>query len=216
MAPAPANYSGPRDGLTFLTSIQKDGTHGQAFSYKSPNAEVLSWIVQRVAGQSLASLLSEKIWSKIGAEQDAYIELDSSGIETGAIGLNTTLRDMARFAEMLASGGKLGEKQILSPLALKELLAPPDDAARDAFAKAGYATLKGWTYHDMWWFTNNAHHAFTGRGIFGQGVYIDPVADVVIVRYASMPSASSVASDPIVLPFYAAVTEALSKEPWGK
>jgi CubicO group peptidase (beta-lactamase class C family) len=211
LAPAPADFSGPRDGLSFLTTIQPEGQHGLAFSYKSPNAEVLSWIVQRVSGKSLAALLSDAIWSKIGAEKDAYLVVDSSGTESGAIGLSATLRDLARFTEMLRNKGRLGSTQVLPAAAVDELLMPADKTAQEVFAKANYPTLAGWSYHDQWWFTNNEHHAFAGRGIFGQGIYVDPVAEMVIVRYASMPTASSSASDPLVLPFYSAVAEALMK-----
>ncbi|MBN9003232.1 MAG: serine hydrolase, partial [Rhizobiales bacterium] len=92
MIPLPPNYSGPRTFYEFLAKLQKEGEHGKVFAYKTPNAEVLAWIVARASGQSLADLLSKEIWQKLGAENDAYFMVDSIGTSSGGGGLNTTLR----------------------------------------------------------------------------------------------------------------------------
>ena len=60
MIPLPPNYSGPRTFYEFLAKLQKEGEHGKVFAYKTPNAEVLAWIVARASGQSMADLLSKK------------------------------------------------------------------------------------------------------------------------------------------------------------
>jgi CubicO group peptidase (beta-lactamase class C family) len=80
---------------------------------------------------------------------------------------------------------------------------------KEQFAKANYATLPGWSYRDMWWVTHNADGAIMARGIHGQSIYIDPKAEMVIVRLASHPIAANAINDPITLPAYAAVARAL-------
>ena len=47
------------------------------------------------------------------------------------------------------------------------------------------------------------------RGIHGQSIYIDPVAEMVIVRLASQPKAFSRASDPLYFPAYQAMAQTL-------
>ena len=42
----------------------------------------------------------------------------------------------------------------------------------------------------------NENGAFEARGIYGQAIYIDPKAEMVIVRYASHPYAANAANDP--------------------
>jgi CubicO group peptidase (beta-lactamase class C family) len=59
----------------------------------------------------------------------------------------------------------------------------------------------------MWWISNNAHHTFEARGIHGQRIYIDPVAQMTIVRYASHPIAANAANDPVTHRAYAALAE---------
>ncbi len=83
MAPSGPNYQGPRTFYDFLVTLQKEDEHGQAFAYKTANAEVLAWIIKRATGQPMADLLSSMIWSKLGAENDGYFTVDSIGTASG-------------------------------------------------------------------------------------------------------------------------------------
>jgi hypothetical protein len=206
MMPLPPNYTGPRSFYEFLVKLQKEGEHGKAFAYKTSNAEVLAWIVKRASGQSLADLLSKEIWQKLGAENDAYFMVDSIGTESGGGGLNTTLRDLARFGEMIRNKGKFNGQQVIPEAAALEVAKPGD---KSKFS--GYKTLPGWSYHDMWWHTDNENGAFEARGIYGQAIYIDPKAEMVIVRYASHPYAGNPANDPVTLPAFYALAKELMK-----
>jgi len=208
MMPQPPGYSGPKTFYDFLVKLQKEGEHDKAFAYKTSNAEVLAWIVCRASGQSLADLLSKEIWQKLGAENDAYFMVDSIGTASGGGGLNTTLRDLARFGEMIRNKGKFNGQQVIPEAAIADITTPGDTAK---FAPAGYKTLPGWSYRDMWWQSNNANGAFAARGIYGQSIYIDPKAEMVIVRYASHPYAANAANDPVTLPAYAALAAELMK-----
>ncbi len=158
LVPSGPNYNGPRTFYEFLVTLTKEGAH-EAFAYKTANAEVLAWIVKRASGQSMADLLSSTIWSKLGAEHDAYFMVDSIGTESGGGGLNTALRDLARFGEMMRNHGKFNGQQIIPEAAVADI---EQGGNKDLFAKAGYATLKGWSYRDMWWITHNEHNAYTG------------------------------------------------------
>jgi len=82
---------------------------------------------------------------------------------------------------------------------------------KEAFAKAGYTTLKGDSYRSMCLIFHNKHGAFAARGVQGQTIYVDPAAEMVIVRFASYPSAKNTRIDPTSLPAYQAVAEHLMK-----
>jgi CubicO group peptidase (beta-lactamase class C family) len=208
MFPAGPNYQGPRTFYEFLVNLKKEGNHDEAFAYKTVNSEILAWIVKRVSGKSLAALLSDTIWSKLGAEYDAYFQVDSVGTESGGGGLNTTLRDLARFGEMIRLNGYYNRQQIIPAAVVEDIRRGANKAH---FAKAGYATLPGWSYRNMWWVSHNEHGAFMARGIHGQNIYIDPKAGMVIVRYASFPIAGNVANDPFTLPAYLAIAKHLMR-----
>ena len=205
--PHPPGHSGP-DGLhEFLVTLRKEGVHGQAFTYKSVNTEVLCWAMQRATGVPLAELLSQRLWSQLGCEEDGYISVDSLGVAMGGAGLAATLRDLARFGEVLRCDGARESRQVIPAAVVADIRRGADPAK---FAKAGYALLTGYTYRNMWWITHNEHDAFEGRGIHGQRLYIAPSADMVVARFASHPIARSAANDPITMPALIALGRLLS------
>ncbi|MEG1228663.1 MAG: serine hydrolase [Flavobacterium sp.] len=204
--PKPKDYDGPRTYYEYLPTVKKKGNHGDAFGYKTVNSDVLGWIIARVTGKSVSEVLSERIWKKIGAEQDGYFSVDAIGTPFAGGGFNLGLRDMARFGQLILNDGKVGQDQIIPKAAIDDIRKGGD---KKAFEKAGYSLLKGWSYRNMWWITNNDHGAFCARGVHGQVIYVDPKADMVIVRFASNPVAGNTANDPYSLPAYDAVAKYL-------
>ncbi len=201
-APRRADYTGPLSNLTFAASIPKEGNHGDAFIYRTPNTDVLGWLVSRIEGKRLDVVLSERIWSKLGAEAMATMHVDPSGMPFAGGGLNTRLRDLARFGEMMRLGGRFNGEQIV-PEAVVAGIRTGGDPAKFL----NFPALPGWSYHDQWWHTG--HGAFTARGIHGQAIYIDPEAELVIARYGSHPVAGNRANDPMSVPAYAAIAARL-------
>ncbi len=199
-----AGDNGPGTFYEFLQTLQKEGEHGQAFAYKTVNTDLLCWVMKRVTGQALADMLSERIWQRLACEEDAQISVDSIGVAFGGGGLSATLRDLARFGELMRCGGARGADQIIPAAVVADIRRGADPAR---FAKAGYTLLPGYSYRNMWWVTHNAHGAFEARGIHGQRLYVAPQAELVIARFASHPIASSAANDPISLPAFAALGE---------
>ncbi len=208
LLPTAPTYDGPKTFYDFLVKLKKEGKHDEAFAYKTVNAEVLAWIVKRATGQNLSDLLSERIWQKLGTENDAYFSVDSVGTEQGGGGLNLTLRDMARFGEMMRLNGKFNGQQIIPAAAVEDIRKGADPAK---FAKAGYATLPGYSYRNMWWIGHNSHQTFEARGIHGQRIYIDPVAEMVIVKFSSHPIAANGATDPVTYRAFQALANHLMK-----
>jgi len=197
--PKPADYTGPQSYYEFLQTVKKQGKHGEAFGYKTANVDCLGWVIARVTGQSIAQLLSDRIWSKMGAEQDAYFSVDSLGTPFAGGGLNLGLRDLARFGELICNEGKIGSTEIISKAVVDDIRKGADP---EKFKKAGYDLLEGWSYRNMWWMTHNEHDAFMARGVHGQRLYIDPKAEMVIARLASHPIAGNAANDPTTIPAF--------------
>ena len=201
---APSNY------YEYLETVEKQGEHGNIFAYKTINTDVLGWIISRVTGKTIPELLSERVWKPLGTHIDGYYQIDGAGIAFAGGGFSANMRDMAMFGEMIRKMGKFNKQQIL-PVALVEDIM--NEGSQEAFNKSVYAnTLKNWSYRSMWWKTNNEHGAFAARGVHGQTIYIDPKAEMVIVRFASHPEAKNSKIDPTSLPAYQAVAEYLLKK----
>jgi len=202
----PGDYAGPGNVYEYLVTLRKAGVHGAVFDYKTVNTEVLCWMMKRVTGVSLPDLLSERIWSRIGCEEDGYLSVDSIGVATGGGGLSATLRDMCRFGELLRCEGAWAGRQVIPDAVVADIRRGADPAK---FAPAGYRLLPGYSYRNMWWVSHNDLGVFEGRGIHGQRLYIAPRAQVVIARFGSHPMASSEMSDPLILPAFEAVCRSL-------
>lgn len=206
--PQPKGSNGPRSYFEFLETVRKKGTHGDVFGYKTVNADTLGWLISRTTGKSVAEELSERIWSRIGTRREAFYTVDSIGTPFAGGGFNATLRDLARLGQVMLDNGQADGVQIMPPKAIESIRRGGD--AR-TFAKAGYDLLKGWSYRGMWWISNDDHGAYAARGVHGQAIWIDPEADMVIVRFASNPVAANAANDPNSLPAYRAVADHLMK-----
>ena len=209
LPPAPG-YTGPRSYYDYLKTVQKQGRHGEAFGYKTINTDTLGWIIARRTGKPVSTLLSERIWQHLGAEQDAYYTVDSSGTPFAGGGFNAGLRDLARLGQLLLQDGRAHGEQIVPAAAIARIRAGGD---KRVFAKAGYSLLPGWSYRGMWWITHNAHGAYMARGVHGQSLYIDPTAKVVIARFGSHPTAGNSANDPTTLPAFDALARYLMTRP---
>ena len=200
--PRPAGYAGPESFYAYIERLPKESDHGQRFAYKTVNTDTLGWVLSRVTGRSVSTLLAERFWSQLGVEQDAYFTVDSTGVEFAGGGLNLCLRDAARFGEMMRLGGHFNGRQIVPAAVVDDIR---NGARKDHFALAGYTLLPGWSYRNMWWVSHNEHGAFTARGIHGQAIYVDPTAEMVIARFASHPLGANANLDPTSLPAYHAV-----------
>jgi CubicO group peptidase (beta-lactamase class C family) len=135
--------------------------------------------------------------------------VDAKGTLFAGGGLSAGLRDLGRIGLLMLHGGQSNGERLF-PAAVVEAIRAGGD--KGAFAQ-GYKTLKGGSYRSMWWVYHNAHGAFAARGVHGQTIYVDPTAEMVIVRLASHPVASNSANDRTSLPAYQAVAEYLMRKP---
>lgn len=201
-------YSGPKNTYEFLATVKKAGhPHDTGFEYKTVNTDVMAWIIARATGKGVDELFSERFLKPLGAKVDGYMQIDGAGIPFAGGGMSLNLRDMAMFGEMMRNGGKFNGRRIVAPEVVADIMKGGD---RAKFATGGYPNLKGWSYRNMWWVTHNANGAYMARGIHGQAIYIDPKAEMVLVRFSSNPVASNAHNDPWSLPAYQAVADYLA------
>jgi CubicO group peptidase (beta-lactamase class C family) len=192
----------------YLVTLRKSGQHGAAFEYKTVNTEVMCWVMQRVTGIPLAEMLSRRIWSPIGCEEDGYLAVDSIGTAMGGADFSASLRDLGQFGELMRCEGAWRGKQVLPAEVIADIRRGSDPAK---FATGEYVLLPGYSYRNMWWVSHNDLDAFEGRGIHGQRLYIAPKAELVIARFCSHPIATSAANDPVTLPAFAALCALLRR-----
>ena len=135
-------------------------------------------------------------------ESDANWWLDSpDGTEIGGSGFSATLRDYARFGQFLLNGGVARGDSILPAGWLAEATSPK-------VLKGGRPLAYGY----FWWTPPSGmlldDHAYAGRGIFGQYLFVDPKEHVVAVVWSAQtkPSGQNVINE---WAFFDAVVRAL-------
>ena len=89
----------------FLVGLRQDGPHGGAFDYRSCETDVLGWVIEAATGRRFAEVAADLVWSRIGAEFDANIGVDSEGSGMFDGGMSATLGDLARFGLMILRNG---------------------------------------------------------------------------------------------------------------
>lgn len=169
---------------------------GFKFEYNSSNVDIISWMMSRVAEQPYHHFIYQNIWSKLGAEHDAFITTDRAYTAMATAGMNTTLRDAAIFAVMILNRGAIDGKQIIPAKWVDETLELTEsDKERmkrnDVYAKAGLPWI---AYKNFWWIIDNVKGEYCAVGIHGQVMYINRKANLVIVYFSSQPVASSAES----------------------
>ncbi|MBT8474018.1 MAG: serine hydrolase, partial [Alphaproteobacteria bacterium] len=202
--PKPKDYEGPDGYWEYLQQVQPDGEHGDQFHYKTINSDMLGWIISRVSGKSVTELASERLWRRMGAEQDAYQTVDGKGVPFAGGGLTAGLRDLGRLGLLMLNEGVINGERLFPANVVQSIRAGGDP---EKFS--GFPTIANGSYVSQWWVFHNKHGAFAARGVHGQTVYIDPTARMDLVRFASFPRAQNAFIDPTSLPAYQAVAEYL-------
>ncbi|MER5310650.1 serine hydrolase [Streptomyces sp. NPDC002773] len=199
----PYGYTGPATIREHLATARATAEPGSEFRYENGNVEALAEVLRRVTGTTTSALLSEMIWSRIGAEEDAYYLLDSEGSEAACGGFSATARDLARLGEMIRCGGAIGDRQILPEAVTSTIVSGVPDGYphRVRFPAAPPEAPATLSYHDLWWIPNDPYGSFMASGIHGQRLFISPTLDLVIVHYASQIISPSVPQVPLVQAF---------------
>jgi len=205
-----------RDGLPstmydYLLTLQASGPHGGAFDYKSCETDVLGWILEAASGARMPELMSEVLWSRIGAEFDANIGLDTVGTGMFDGGISAALRDLVRYgAVLVAEGVSLTGAQVLTPAWVADCFAGGPDS-REAFAASPSAgPMPGGMYRNQYWIPSSDPDVLVCLGIHGQMVYVNRRTRVVGAKLSSWPTPQDAGKLYSTLHAFDAVSDALS------
>jgi CubicO group peptidase (beta-lactamase class C family) len=202
--PKPEGYDGPDGYWEYFQQVKPEGNHGDAFHYKTINSDMLGWMISRVTGKAVTDLASERLWRRMGTEMDAYHTVDGKGVPFAGGGVTAGLRDLGRLGQLMLNGGEINGERLF-PAKVVETIAAGSDPSKFA----GFKTIPNGSYTSQWWVFHNDYGAYAARGVHGQTIYVDPTAEMVLVRLASFPQAQNGFIDPTSLPAYQAVAEYL-------
>ncbi|MGF1720710.1 beta-lactamase family protein [Vibrio kyushuensis] len=165
-----------------LVDARTDVKPGQAYDYQCVNTEMLGMIVARVTGKSLAEAMEERLWKKVGFENNAYFQSNSKGEAVGSGGLNATTRDIAIMMDVLINDGKnRNGEQIIPQRFINELLQGNNDV-RNAWAQGKESKLAedAWYKDQIRTFHIQGHTFLAFVGIHGQVTIGEPSTGIVL------------------------------------
>jgi CubicO group peptidase (beta-lactamase class C family) len=164
----------------FVRNIKRSREPFAKFHYAGIEPVALGWLVSRVTGKTLSDYLAAKMWGPLGMEADANWVTDGQGAapaEAAFCCFNATLRDYARFGLLMEQDGVWQGQPLLPEGWVAEATRPDEPQVQPGKLYAGYQM--GYQY--FWWTFPGEQHAFTGQGINGQFLYVNPVEHLVIV-----------------------------------
>ena len=178
----------PSNMYDFLLTLRQESAHGGPFLYRSCETDVLGWVCESVAGVRMPELMSELLWSRIGAQNDAVIGVDEVGTGMFDGGINACLRDLVRFGSLyLTDGVSLTGQQVVHPAWIADTFAGGVDS-REAFAASpGDNRMPGGMYRNQCWLPYAGDNVLVCLGIHGQMIYINRAANLVAAKLSSWP-----------------------------
>ncbi|MBE7416607.1 MAG: serine hydrolase [Ideonella sp.] len=201
------NNHKPEEGVdqlvSYLRRLPREVPAGTRWHYSTGETNLVGILLAEAVKKPLAQYLSEKIWVPAGMEQQATWLLNRSGREISGCCIQAATRDFARLGLFIAEGARVNGQSIVPDGYLAAATSEHVATSRELY---GYG-YQWWTYKDG---------SFAGRGIFGQGLFIDPKRKLVIASNADWGGG---ATDPRANDareaFYRAVQKAVDAEAGG-
>ena len=186
--------------VSYLRRLPRAAPAGTRWLYSTGETNLVGILVSRATKKPLSSYLSEKIWVPAGMEQQATWILSKTGQEISGCCIQASTRDFARFGQFILDGAMVNGQGTL-----------PDDWLPQATTARTGVNIPGRGYGYQWWTYDDG--TFAARGIFGQGIFIDPKRKLVIATNANWGGG---ATDQVASParevFYKAVQQAVDDE----
>lgn len=184
-----APRSGPDAPATlkeFLLTLRRKAPHGGPFEYRSCETDVLGWICEVVGAQRMPALMSELLWSRIGAESDASIGVDTQGTGLFDGGISACLTDMIRFGSLfLSEGVSLTGRQVVPAAWIADSLDGGPDSRAAFAAGPDVNEMPGGMYRNQVWFPYEGSNVLLCLGMRGQMIYVNRAAEVVAAKLST-------------------------------
>ncbi len=157
----------------YIRKLKVKEKPGEKYEYQSGNTQILAEIIENTSGKKLSEYLEEKIWKPIGMKYYASWNYDSkkSGMIKAFCCLNGRARDFAKFGRLYLKNGNWNGKQII----------PADWIKRSTSVINDSKDGQGYSYTYQWRVTGNG--CFFAKGLLGQYIYVDPVRNLIFLRF---------------------------------
>lgn len=163
----------------YATSVkyeEQEFQPGTVYRYLSGNTALLGYCITRAVGKSLSQYLSERLWSPLGCEHNAYWSLDhKDGQEKGFCCINSNAKDFARMGKLYLHYGNWNGKQLIDSTYVANSINPTDSKETDGSKNHSYG-------YSIYITEYKGMKVFYMRGILSQYIICVPEKNLVICR----------------------------------
>lgn len=163
-----------KDILDRLRDHHVQGEAGIPWKYEGGNTLLLQEILLTVTGMPLGDWFAQKIWSPIGAQEEALWAVDNRGHERNYCCFYSTASEYARLGQLLLDSGRVGSRQVVSRDFMARLMAPIGKL-EDGSDIQHYG-------YQVWMGTHKGHRFTSFQGMHGQYIVAVHDLDLVAVR----------------------------------
>jgi CubicO group peptidase (beta-lactamase class C family) len=176
----------PTTMYDYLLTLRQKSIHGGPFDYRSCETDVLGWVCEAASRLRMPDLMSQVLWSRLGAQNDATIGVDSVGTGMFDGGINASLRDLVRFGSIfLNEGQSLTGAAVVPPSWIADTFAGGIDSRAAFAASPGDNRMPGGMYRNQCWFPYPGDNVLLCLGIHGQMIYVNRAAHLVAAKLSS-------------------------------
>ena len=186
--------------VSYMRQLPREVPAGTRWLYSTGETNLVGILISQATQKPLAQYLSEKVWQPAGMAHSATWLLSKTGQEISGCCVQAAPLDFARFGQFILNGAVVNGQSIV-----------PDGWLAEATTSRTSIGEPGRGYGYQWWTYDNG--SFSARGIFGQGIFIDPQRKLVIASNANWGGG---ARDPVAMQareaFYRIVQKAVDDE----
>jgi CubicO group peptidase (beta-lactamase class C family) len=169
----------------WLVSLPKsEHPPGSHYIYSSADTQALGTALSGATGKTIAQYMSEKIWTKIGVEKDAYWIADETGREVGLSGWNATMRDYARLGLLYLHGSNWQGEEIIPQHWLERVRNPTAEHLAQEPDPAAEKHVRSWS---QFYVPDDGYGDYSAVGAYGQLIYVNPRMNAVVVTHSVNP-----------------------------
>jgi hypothetical protein len=176
-----------------LPTLVRQFPPGSTIAYRESDVQAVLWATARVGKERFADLFSERIWTKLGAEHDAVVPVDSFGFPIYTMVI--TLRDFGRWGQMLLQNGNFNGQEVVPAWFVNDVKDNPnvDTYAQSLAQSVGFEAGTPWVidvppatgYRSFFWLPGDHEGAFLAWGHLGQFCYVSPKYETVLVKFGT-------------------------------
>ena len=162
--------------VSYMAGLSRAHPAGEVWNYSTGETNLIGILVMEATGKNLSEYLSERVWVPYGMQQDASWLLNEDGTEISGCCIQAATRDFARFGQFILDGAMIDGESGL-----------PEGWIESATTKRIENGIPAQGYGYQWWTYDTG--AYAARGIFGQGIYIDPSRNLIIATNSNWTTA---------------------------